>query len=414
MRIYLAPCGMGVGHISRCKAIADMSIERGWSVYVSTYSDGLEYASRLDYPIVETVPLGLKRNSDGGIDFRLTAATSPGFFQGLWSILRQIVTEIRNIQRVNPAIVISDSRASSLIAARLLNVPSIAILNQFNVKLVRRPSKRHLGPLEKVFFLVANTVWFFVNPIIGEFWSFADKILIPDLPPPFTISSDNLTIPKSCAHKVEFIGPLLERISADPSKFAARQKLGYAVWKPLILVPITTSLNEGSGFVTRIKNALEGLPERYQVVMSKGRLSDLTEVQRRNNLTVYNWILDPDIWLEACDLVVCRAGHLTILSSLAYGRPMIIIPIPDHPEQLGNARRAFELGVAEILTADALTAERFLPMTDTVLNSSDYVENASKVGELTRRMRGTERVIAVIERLSRRREVACRVCLESW
>ncbi len=124
MRIYLAPCGMGVGHISRCKTITNLLTEHGWSIFVSTYSDGLEYAKGLGYQLVETVPLTMKTNSDGGIDFKLTAATSPGLFRGLWSILRQIIAEIRNIQRIKPALVVSDSRASSLIAARLLGVPS--------------------------------------------------------------------------------------------------------------------------------------------------------------------------------------------------------------------------------------------------------------------------------------------------
>lgn len=407
MRIYLAPCGMGLGHISRCKTIARTLAERGWSVIISTYSDGLEYARELGYPTVSTVSLALKTNSDGGIDFKLTAATSPGFFHGLWSILRQILAEMKNIRTLNPALVISDSRVSSLIAAKLLRVPSIALLNQFNVRIVRRPSKRHLGPLDRIFFFVANIIWFFVNPLIGWFWSFADKILIPDLPPPHTISFENLAIPKSSARKVEFIGPLLERISVNPSKLTARQRLGYDAKRPLILVPLSIPLNEGSGFVNRIENILEKLPNSYQIVMSRGKVSNSTQAQRRNNLTVYDWILNLDEHIEACDLVVSRAGHLTILSSLAYGKPLLIIPIPDHPEQLGNARRAFELGVAEILATDELSIPHLLPAIQNMLNSPKYARNAAEIGELSRRMGGTERVIAAVEQLSQGRERSC-------
>ena len=405
MRIYLAPCGMGLGHITRCKAIVNISGKHDWPVYVSTYSDGLEYARGLGYPIVETVPVELKTNSDGRIDFKLTAATSPGFFRGLWSIVKQIVAEIRNIQRLKPAIVVSDSRASPLIAARFLNVPSIAILNQFSIKIVRRPSKTKLGPLEKIFFLVANMVWFFVNPIIGWFWSFADKILIPDLPIPYTISSENLAIPKSCLHKVEFIGPLLEQAPLPQSRSAAKEKLGYDVNRPLILVPLSTPLNEGLDYASRVESILEKLPHQYQVVMSRGKVSNSNHLRRKDNITVYDWILNLDEHLQACDLVVCRAGHLSILGSLAYGRPMLILPIEDHPEQLGNARRAYELGVAEVLGTEQLMVEHLLSTINNILNSSKYAENASKVAELILEMKGTERVIATIQQLWQRRVV---------
>jgi len=400
MRVYLSPCGMGLGHVSRCKTIADALIERDWSVLISTYSNGLEYASRLGYPTMETVPLWLKTNDEGGIDFKLTAATSPGLFRGLWSIVRQIVAEIRNIQRFRPTLVVSDSRASSLIAARLLRVPSIAILNQFNVRIARRPSKRRLRPLDKIFFLIANVVWWFVSVVIGWFWSFADTILIPDLPPPYTISSDSLAFPRGCARKVEFVGPLLNWPSGDPPKLVAKDRLGYDSVRPLILVPLSVLPREESGFVRRVEKTLEKLPDRYQIVMSRGRLSGSTEAERKGNLTVYDWISGLDEYFEACDLVVSRAGHVTVLSSLAYGKPLLIIPVPDHPEQLGNARRAFELGVARVLAVDELTADLLSSTIDRMLNSPEYARRAAEIRDLACRMRGVERVIAAVRQLS--------------
>ena len=403
MRIYLAPCGMGVGHISRCKTIANLLAEHDWSIFVSTYSDGLEYAKGLGYPLVETVPVTMKTNSDGGIDFKLTAATSPGLFRGLWSILRQIIAEMRNIQRIKPALVVSDSRASSLIAARLLRVPSIAILNQFSIKLVRRPSRGRMGILDKIFFLIANTIWFLVNPIIGGFWSFADKILIPDLPLPYTISYENLAIPRSCTQKVEFIGPLLKQIPTNPSKLVVRNHLGYDVNRPLILVPLSVPLNEESDFVEQVERVLEKLPDSLQIVMSRGRICSSAEAQRKKNITVYDWIFNLDDYLEACDMVISRAGHHTILSSLAYGKPSLVIPIPDHPEQLRNARRASQLGVAKVLSADELTVDRLVSAIDDILNTHSYAGNASAMGDLMRKMKSTEEVIEVIEQLSQRR-----------
>jgi len=407
MRVYLSPCGMGVGHVSRCRTIVEALAERDWSVLVSTYSNGLEYASKLGYPTVGTAPLWMKTNSEGRIDFKLTAATSPGFFRGLWSIIRQIVGEIGNIQHFRPSLVISDSRPSSLIAARLLGVPSVAILNQFKVRIARRPGKGHTGPLDTVFFFIANVVWWFVSVVIGWFWSFADRILIPDLPPPHTISSDNLSIPRRWARKVEFIGPLLNTSCGNSSKRVMEGGSDRASGMPLIFVPLSVPLGEGCGFTERVEKILEGLSGRYRIVMSRGRVSGSTEAERKGNLNVYDWIFGLERYLEACDLVVSRAGHMTILSSLAYGKPLLIIPIPDHPEQLSNARRASELGVATVLAADKLTTDLLGSTIDRMLNSPEYARRAAEIRDLTCGMKGLERVIAAVTELSQEGGSAC-------
>jgi len=407
MRVYLSPCGMGVGHVSRCRTIVDALVERDWSVLVSTYSTGLEYARRLGYTTVEAVPLWMKTNSEGRIDFKLTAATSPGFFRGLWSIIRQIVAEIRNIQHFRPTLVISDSRPSCLIAARLLGVPSIAILNQFKVRIARKPSEGHTSPLDRAFFFIANVVWWFVGVVIGWFWSFADKILIPDLPPPYTISSDNLSIPRRCARKVEFVGPLLNTSCSSSSKRVVEDRSGRASGMPLILVPLSVPLEEGYGFTGRVEKILEGLSDRYRIVMSRGRVSGSNEAERKGNLKVYDWIHGLDEYLEACDLVVSRAGHMTVLSSLAYGKPLLIIPIPDHPEQLSNACRASELGVAKVLAAEELTADLLGSTIDRMLNSPEYARRAAEIRDLICQMKGLDKVIAAVTQLSQEGSSAC-------
>lgn len=402
MRVYLSACGMGVGHVSRCRAIVDALAERGWSVLISTYSSGLEYVRRLGYPTAETVPVGLKWNSEGRIDFKLTAATSPGLFRGLWSITRQIVAEIRNIERFKPALVISDSRPSSLIAAKLLGVPSVAILNQFRVKIAREPSKGHKGPLDRAFFFIANVVWWFVSVVIGWFWSLADKIMIPDLPPPYTISSENLSIPRRSMRKVEFVGPILSRSRWDLRGRDMGGAPEQASHMPLILVPLSVCPEEGYGFTGRVERILKQLSGRYRIVMSRGRVSGSTKPERNGNLKIYDWIPNLDKYLESCDLVVSRAGHVTVLSSLAYGKPLLIIPIPDHPEQLSNARRAFELGVAAVLGAEELTVSLLGSRIEEVLSSVEYAERAAEIQDLVYKMNGLEKVVAVVMELSKR------------
>jgi UDP-N-acetylglucosamine:LPS N-acetylglucosamine transferase len=48
---------------------------------------------------------------------------------------------------------------------------------------------------------------------------------------------------------------------------------------------------------------------------------------------------------------------------------MILIPIPDHTEQYGNAKRASKLGLAEIVPQREVTTERLLDATKRLLHS---------------------------------------------
>jgi len=85
-------------------------------------------------------------------------------------------------------------------------------------------------------------------------------------------------------------------------------------------------------------------------------------------LTVYGWVEDQYEVLEASSVVVSRAGHGTIMKAIMLGKPMILIPIPDHTEQSGNAKTASKLGLAEIIPQGELTAERLMDATKRLLD----------------------------------------------
>jgi UDP:flavonoid glycosyltransferase YjiC (YdhE family) len=45
---------------------------------------------------------------------------------------------------------------------------------------------------------------------------------------------------------------------------------------------------------------------------------------------------------------------------MCYGKPMILVPTPNHTEQFGNAVQAMDLGVAEIIQQEEVSRERLL------------------------------------------------------
>lgn len=369
MRVYVAPCGIGLGHITRCEPIADALVSQGAEVVYSTYSDGLDYARRRGLPTLPTVSIGFKVKEDGTVDFKMTATTS-GFSLGVKRFLEQLTAEIRNIKRFKPDVVLSDSRVSSLIAGKLMGVPVALILNQFRVEIVKRPSAKKITPVERLFFLIANIFWLFFRTLLGGIWARSNVMLIPDFPAPYTISASNLAIPKRYKKKVKLIGPI---VSDEPKKRSSRGALNgslfFASRKPLIYAAVSGPKTERTVLAGLLLESLGGFPSEYEVVISRGEPNGSSAPVRDRNLTVYGWIEDQYEVLEASSVVVSRAGHGTIMKSIMLGKPMILIPIPDHTEQYGNAKRASKLGLAEIVPQREVTTERLLDATKKLLDS---------------------------------------------
>jgi UDP:flavonoid glycosyltransferase YjiC (YdhE family) len=369
LRVYVAPCGIGLGHITRCEPIADALVSQGAEVVYSTYSDGLDYARRRGLPTLPTVSIGFKVKEDGTVDFKMTATTS-GFSLGVKRFLEQLTAEIRNIKRFKPDVVLSDSRVSSLIAGKLMGVPVALILNQFRVEIVNRPSAKKITPVERLFFLIANIFWLFFRTFLGGIWARSNLMLIPDFPAPYTISASNLAIPKRYKKKVKLIGPI---VSDEPKKRSSRGALNgshfFASRKPLIYAAVSGPKTERTVLAGLLLESLGGFPSEYEVVISRGEPNGSSAPVRDRNLTVYGWIEDQYEVLEASSVVVSRAGHGTIMKSIMLGKPMILIPIPDHTEQYGNAKRASKLGLAEIVPQREVTTERLLDATKKLLDS---------------------------------------------
>jgi UDP:flavonoid glycosyltransferase YjiC (YdhE family) len=375
----MAPCGIGLGHITRLHPIAEELNKRGFQTVFSTYLDGLDYAKRNQLPTFEAAPINFQVKSDGTIDFKLTAATS-GFSLGIRMFLRQVTKEIQFLKQFRPDVVVSDSRASSLVAAKLLKIPVVLILNQFRVEIIRRPTARKLSLLDRLFFFIANIGWLFIRTGIQLIWGGSRVILIPDLPPPYTICQGNLAIPRRLNGKVKLIGPITEN-HIDPldTQIDLKRKLGFDPNPPLIYAGVSGPRVERGVLARVLLDALPAIAERFQVVLSRGEPDGERNVRLEGGVRVFDWIENQDDFIRASDLVVSRAGHGTIMKALVYGKPLILIPIPDHTEQYANAKRATSLKVAQMIDQNSLNADTLEPSIQSIVSSDEYKRRAAEI-----------------------------------
>jgi UDP:flavonoid glycosyltransferase YjiC (YdhE family) len=348
MRVYFAPCGIGLGHVGRCLPIA-RKLENTEMVF-STYSEGVGYVKQEGFPLIEAPPIGFQVKPDGSLDFRQTAV-KPGIFFASFTLLKQTDSEVRTIQHFKPDVIVSDSRISPLLAGMALGIPRICILNEFQLIIPRRTHYLRLARMVDSFGLA----------IVGKIWTAGNTVLIPDFPKPYTICEGNLNIPKSLRKNVRLIGPILSKLPDELlTKEELRTKLKLPQDKPVIFAAISGPTLEKAFVTGLLRRILLKFPKEYEIVVSYGYPNSDSKPIRHGNVTIYKWLPNRFEYLKACDLVIGRAGHGTITQCMCYGKPIIVVPTPNHTEQLTNARQAQNLGVAQIIMQDFLTRDKLL------------------------------------------------------
>lgn len=84
--------------------------------------------------------------------------------------------------------------------------------------------------------------------------------------------------------------------------------------------------------------AAAGTPRRTWHVL--GPRLPAPDVRLPGNVVQHGWVDDPTPWLARAEVVVCGAGHNTVATVAASGRPLVLVPEPrPHDEQLRFAEQ---------------------------------------------------------------------------
>lgn len=367
IRVYFSPCGLGLGHIGRLHPIALQLKRRGAEMVFSTYLEGFDYAVKHELPVARSPHLHME-TVDGKIDLKLSSA-----MQGLPAIPRftkQVNTEISYMKNYEPDIVVSDSRMSSIFAAKMLDIPTILIINQFQPIV---PRSQHNFTLSKIADGVLMTV-------VGGGWALSDRILIPDFPEPYTISLESLRIPKRYRNRMKLIGAILpKKLEEINDVDRIRTQIGLKEDQILILAALSGPERERLPLIRLLKPIFEEFPEEYKVVMSLGMPNEKLFFHESGPLILTPWISNRFEYLKASDIVISRSGHETIMHSICFGKPQIVIPTPYHTEQYANARRIKELGVGEAIHQKDITLGNLLYLVETVSKDPKYLKKLSEI-----------------------------------
>lgn len=156
--------------------------------------------------------------------------------------------------------------------------------------------------------------------------------------------------------------------------------------------------------------ARSGKDGKYQHIHAYGKYGDWfpelvkekgTDISKCDNLDVRPYIDNMPTCMAAADLVICRAGAITISEIQAMGKPAILIPSPNVAEnhQYHNAMALVNKGAAEIIEESELTGELLMQKADKMLIDP---ENIKRISENSRKMAITdanERIYSVIRKV---------------
>lgn len=110
---------------------------------------------------------------------------------------------------------------------------------------------------------------------------------------------------------------------------------------------------------------------------------------------VVSFLYDMPTALRTADVVVARAGAMTIAELTACGKPAILIPLPTaiYDHQMKNARAMEAAGGAVVLPQSDLTGARLSEMVDTIVTDSKRWDSMHRGSLAMRRIDAGERIV---------------------
>lgn len=261
------------------------------------------------------------------------------------------------------------------------------VLNQ--IKLLLSPRLRD--------FAMARFFEKMTGEFLGLMWDRAERIVVPDLPPPYTLSAHNLWDIDASRSRLEYVGFTSRRptvTQAQVQKVAG--KLLFDTSKPIVFIHISGPRGTREPFV---KLALEcsKILSGVQTVISGGMTSGSVDPLRvGQNAWYYEWCPVRDELFAMASVIVMRGGHTALSQAIQFGKPVVTIPIENHGEQLGNSEKIAELGAGIMLYPKNLTANELKAGVEKVISDRLYERRAIELMVKAEELDGTKNIVDMV------------------
>jgi len=377
-KVYIAACGIGLGHIGRVVAVADELKARGAECVFSTYGPACNYITSYGYKAYDSPALMWEEKDDGAISTR-------GSMKRLGEYIRTFTTHLRQeeerIRKERPDAVISDSRYSTLFDITKFDIPLFFVSNQ--IRFLFPKWEQGGGPR------FASDV---ISKLNFHWLRKAQDIFVPDFPMPDSISRENMQVPPEMFRRLSFVGPISRRGPEDlPDADAIRRKYGFG--EDLFVYAAVSGPGKSRAPVIE---ALEGaLPAfKRKSIIVRGEPGNDSSRWVNDYVNVRGWAEDRFELLKACDVVVSRPGLTTISEIVRFGKPCVLIPTPTQSEQEGNARSMEKLGAARLIPQSKVDRATLKAALEDIVSRADEIEKStSRLRKMAARLQGARNLV---------------------
>jgi uncharacterized protein (TIGR00661 family) len=213
-----------------------------------------------------------------------------------------------------------------VVAARLEHVPVVFITNQ----------NHFTGPGGST-----NPVWEAMNFLIRRYLRLAKKIIVPDYPAPDTVSAYNIVVSGKDKGRYHFTGPFLE---VDPARYTFSREtiftsFGGEPYKLPLYLLFRSIADKRKDLFFDVFYTGKILPESSDNYVSHGYVPNLYE------------------HLARARIAIVHGGLTTLHETLLFGKPVLIIMDPGHPEQQNNAQKIVDMGAGTVVDGRIVTKE---------------------------------------------------------
>jgi UDP-N-acetylglucosamine--N-acetylmuramyl-(pentapeptide) pyrophosphoryl-undecaprenol N-acetylglucosamine transferase len=383
-RVYLAPYGVGLGHASRLLILAENMKRPGIELRFSSFGEARNYIVGQGFECEKVPPVEFMWGRDGEFSVKSNINKIP---QWLVNLPIQVNKEIRYLKKFNPHIIISDSRLSPLIAGKILNLPKILIINQIKLLLTPRLREFKAGR----FFETCN------GEIMGGIWNMSDRILIPDLPPPYTISESTINSVKSIKSKLYYIGFITPGAKITENSLSkAKEVLQIDSTKPLVFVHISGPMGTRIPIIMKLMDVFKKQPS-IQFVFSEGKSTgDVVPRKISSNMWYFEWCPYKDEIFFLSNVIIMRGGHTAMSQAIQYGKPIISIPIESHGEQLANSSKIERLGIGKAIDSRTMNQTILFDALNELIYDNSYEDRISNLMKISNKLDGIQNIKDIV------------------
>ncbi|MBQ9965283.1 MAG: undecaprenyldiphospho-muramoylpentapeptide beta-N-acetylglucosaminyltransferase [Clostridia bacterium] len=127
-------------------------------------------------------------------------------------------------------------------------------------------------------------------------------------------------------------------------------------------------------------------------------MKSLEGVELGDKIDIREYIADMDICMAAADLVICRAGAITLSELAAMGKPAILIPSPYVAEnhQFHNAMTLKRAGAAEVVEEKDLSSDLMIDLVSHLIENKPRLAKMSEAAKSIAITDANERIYKII------------------